>query len=128
MKRSLLDYMVDIMVDQFDQPILKKRRLQYEGSLVWALVRKQLVEENDAQLREHRSKFNLNRERQLLEQDRESIQTQEIVFGAEFYDSSYDWEYWVNDLTTYQRRLDERMKLLEEQTTCRLVQKNLIHQ
>lgn len=116
------------MVDQFDQPILKKRRLQYEGSLVWALVRKQLVEENDAQLREHRSKFNLNRERQLLEQDRESIQTQEIVFGAEFYDSSYDWEYWVNDLTTYQRRLDERMKLLEEQTTCRLVQKNLIHQ
>jgi hypothetical protein len=118
--------MIDTLVEQFNQPMLKKRKLEQEGSLVWALVRPHLVEETDAELNQHVKQHNLRRERRHLENDRNNILDQETMFGNDFYNSFVDWQAWAKDLEAFQRLQMERMALLEQQTTCRLVQKHLI--
>lgn len=124
MKRTFEDVIIDTMVEQLDEPMRKRRKLEYEGNLIWALVRPGLVRANLKELAKALSTF--EREKGYLEGDYIAIRAREAFFGNDIYDASEEWIEWQKQFEACDCLRQEAKLYWERDTNYMLVQKDLI--
>lgn len=118
--------MVDALVQEFDEPALKRRKMEQDGNLLWALVRPVMAEANLKKLR--KTLITWETGRWFLDRDYRSIRAKEAFFGDGICDASAEWREWHNDEERCYRLQEEARELWERDTNYMLVQKNLVQQ